>query len=115
MFCVKNELTMPAWLYEAVLDELDFSYRERKRGGRSARTGAVQDHWGRKHRIRHRMMRTVLDQQAWELDHGLRQTPPNKDEAAKEVERFLRQSASFARGSSIAIEESFNRLENKED
>ena len=113
MFCARNGLDFPDWLYEAVLDDLDFAYHSRRRGGRSARTGAVQDRWNRTHRLRHSLMRTILDYQTWEIELGIRTTPQNKGEAAREVERLLAEAESFARGSSQAIQESYNLLENK--
>jgi hypothetical protein len=110
MFCVKNRLTMPDWLYNAVRDDLQFAYLARQRGGPSARTGAVQDHQNRVHGIRHLMMRTALEQQAWEIERGIRQAE-NKREAARLVRQMLAHSESPARGSADAILESFNPLE----
>jgi hypothetical protein len=115
MLCSGAGLPLPQWLSDAVLDDLQFAYRTRKRGDQYARTGAVQDHWNRVHQLRHGMMRTALEQQAWAIEIGLRTKPQNMDEAAKEVERALSNAGSYARGSFLAIQESYNRLENGEN
>jgi len=111
MLCAHAELPMPEWLREAVLDELDFSYRTRQRGGPSSRTGAIQDHQNRVNRTRHLMVRAALDQQAWDIERGRRNGGINKREAARTVGRMLTQFMNPARGSTDAILESYNSLE----
>lgn len=111
MFCAKNHLTMPDWLYEAVRDEIEFSYRNRRRGGPSARTGAVQDKSNRKHGIRHLMVKTELENQAWDIEYGRRTKRPNKREAAETAWRVMHASGSLALGSVDAILESYDLIE----
>ncbi len=111
MFCVKNRLNMPDWLYDAIQDELQWAYRHRQRGGKSARTGVVQDASRRKHKTRHLMMKTTLAQQEADPRRG---EAPNKTEAAKLVERLLSHWQSPARGSWTSIIESYDLVESDE-
>ncbi|MEP7129644.1 MAG: hypothetical protein ABI770_00795 [Sphingomicrobium sp.] len=113
--CAWNDVPVPLWLRDAILEDLQYSYQTRRRGDRSARTGAVQDHWNRVHQTRHAMMQTALNQQQWEIEIGMRQLPLNKNEAAEEVKALLSQTKHVARGSTDAIIESYNSLENKAD
>jgi hypothetical protein len=111
MFCAKNRLTVPDWLYEAVREELEFAYRNRQRGGPSSRTGAIQDASNRKHSIRHLMVKTELECQEWGIKYGRRKGRPNKREAAKTVWHAMQASKSFALGSVDAIIESYDLVE----
>jgi hypothetical protein len=110
MFCAKNRLIVPDWLYEAVREDLEFAYRNRQRGGPSARTGAIQDASNRKHSVRHLMMQTALTHQKWDVEHGTRKRLSKRD-AAKTVWQVMQASGSFALGSIEAIIESYDLVE----
>ena len=114
MVCGWNDVPVPAWLRDAILDELHFSYTHRKRGDRHARTGAIQDHSRSVHQTRHALVQLGLRTQQIEVDNGTRQRVSARD-AAQEAELVLRRSEHPARGSIDAILESYNLLENKQD
>lgn len=111
--CSAAGLALPAWLSEAALDDLQYAYKHRQRGGPSSRTGAIQDASNRMHGRRHALVKLALEQQAWELDHGLREKRPSKREAAKDAFAMLHPNTEASAREIEQILESYDSIEKR--